>query len=69
MAHYRLYDLDHDGRICKAVDLDCADDSEAIGAAQGLRPAPAAFELWSGRRVVQSAATGRERAAGCPAPA
>ncbi len=36
MAHYRAYQIGSDGRIKAGIDLDCADDAEAIEAADQL---------------------------------
>ncbi len=51
MAHYRLYTLDGADHISGALDLDCADDAEAIGVAE-TRHDGQAVELWNGARCV-----------------
>jgi hypothetical protein len=51
MPHYRLYFLRADNRVDRAVDLDCADDEEAINKASELR-GPQAMELWQRTRLV-----------------
>jgi hypothetical protein len=52
MIHYRLYYLDGGGRISSALDLECADDADALATLQEYadgRP----MELWqAGRRVL-----------------
>lgn len=50
--HYRCYSLDRDARIVTGVDLDAADDTDAIRQASEM-PAEL-WELWCGaRRVAQ----------------
>ncbi|THD77917.1 MAG: hypothetical protein E7812_12025 [Phenylobacterium sp.] len=58
MTAYRLYLLAKTGRIERALDLECADDAQAIREAE-TRAAGALAELWSGKRIVKkfSAAT------------
>ena len=51
MAHYRAYQIGSDGRIKAGVDLDCADDAEAIEAA-GKLVGEFAVELWHDKRMV-----------------
>ena len=51
MANYRAYEIGPDGHIQQGVDLECADDAEAIGAA-GKLVGELAVELWQGTRMV-----------------
>jgi hypothetical protein len=51
VAQYRAYQIGPDGRIKSGVDLDCADDAEAIEAA-GQLVGECAVELWQGTRMV-----------------
>jgi hypothetical protein len=51
MANYRAYQIGPDGRISSGVDLECADDAEAIEAA-GKLVGEFAVELWQGTRMV-----------------
>ena len=51
MAHYRAYQIGSDGRIKAGVDLDCADDAEAIEAA-GKLVGEFAVELRHDKRMV-----------------
>ena len=51
MAHYRAYQIGPDGRIKSGADLDCADDTEAIEAADQL-VGDCAVELWHDTRMV-----------------
>ncbi len=61
MAHYRLYILDDADHIRSALDLDCADDAEAVGAAQAHKNGHA-VELWKGaRRVLRVEASEPQR--------
>lgn len=51
--HYRCYSLDRHARILAGVDLEAADDTDAIGQAREM-PADR-WELWCGaRRVAQA---------------
>jgi hypothetical protein len=51
MANYRAYQIGPDGHIQQGVDLECADDAEAIEAADQL-VGDCAVELWRGTRKV-----------------
>ena len=51
MANYRAYHIGPDGRIRSGVDLECADDAEAIEAA-GKLVGEFAVELWHDKRMV-----------------
>jgi hypothetical protein len=51
VAHYRAYHIGPDGRIRSGVDLECADDAEAIEAA-GKLVGEFAVELWHDKRMV-----------------
>jgi hypothetical protein len=51
MANYRAYQIGPDGHIQQGVDLECADDAEAIEAADQL-VGDCAVELWRGTRMV-----------------
>jgi hypothetical protein len=51
VAHYRAYQIGPDGRIKSGVDLECADDAEAIEAADQL-VGDCAVELWQDTRMV-----------------
>jgi hypothetical protein len=51
MANYRAYHIGPDGRVRSGVDLDCADDAEAIEAA-GKLVGEFAVELWHDKRMV-----------------
>ena len=52
MTDYRLYLLDIEGHIRRAVDLECEDDGEAVETARRqVKDAP--MELWQGARVVR----------------
>ncbi len=46
-VHYRLYFLDIANHIRRALDLECADDQEAIGIAKNGHP-ERPLELWRG---------------------
>jgi hypothetical protein len=50
MANYRAYHIGPDGRIRSGVDLECADDAEAIEAA-GKLVGEFAVELWHDKRM------------------
>jgi hypothetical protein len=51
VAHYRAYQIGLDGRIRSGVDLECADDAEAIEAA-GQLVGEYDVELWQDTRMV-----------------
>jgi len=51
LAHYRLYILDGADHIRSALDLDCADDAEAIAVAEAHKDGHP-VELWRGARRV-----------------
>jgi len=51
VAHYRLYFLDMADHIRRALDLECADDTEAMGVAKA-RQDSGPVELWNGARRV-----------------
>jgi hypothetical protein len=51
VAYYRAYQIGPDGHIKLGTDLDCADDAEAIEAADQL-VGENAVELWQGTRMV-----------------
>lgn len=51
MTGYRLYFLGEDGRIFKAAEMDCKNDSAAREWASRQDPRHA-LELWSGARVI-----------------
>jgi hypothetical protein len=51
VANYRAYQIGPDGHIQQGVDLDCADDAEAIEAA-GKLVGELAVELWHDTRMV-----------------
>jgi hypothetical protein len=51
MRGYKLYLLDENDRIRSAMDLECADDADAIQLAQSLLDGP--MELWQGARIVR----------------
>lgn len=56
MADYRLYFLDATGHIRKAVELECADENEAINLAEDHRQArhhDHAMELWQRARLIR----------------
>jgi len=53
MTEYRLYFLGEDGRIFKAAEVECENDSEAREWAC-LQDQQHALELWSGARVIAS---------------
>ena len=61
MANYRAYHIGPDGRIRSGVDLDCADDAEAIEAASKL-VGEFAVELWHDKRMVARLETPPTRA-------
>jgi hypothetical protein len=52
MPYYRLYYVDWENRISKAMDLDCSSDSEAIEKVTSVRY-PHAIELWQGIPLVE----------------
>jgi len=52
MGHYRLYFLDEQGRINRALDLECADDEEAVSRVSEHRY-QYGLELWEGARLVK----------------
>jgi hypothetical protein len=58
MPDYRLYFLDSDGHIKRAVELHCASDAEAIAAVEQHRDGRA-MELWDRARVVRKFAATR----------
>ena len=49
---YRLYFLDREGRIRRAMDLDCDDDAEAVQAMEA-RDEGGGMELWEAARLVK----------------
>ena len=51
MADYRAYVLDVDGHITERLDLDCADDAEAVRLARRRLKDPD-IEVWQGARMV-----------------
>jgi ketosteroid isomerase-like protein len=51
MAHYRAYQVGNDGHYVAGLDLDCADDEEAIEAAKQFVD-QYDIELWQGSRKV-----------------
>jgi len=51
MAHYRLYRISETEHIDAAIDLDCADDEQAIEAARQMVDG-CDLELWEGKRMV-----------------
>lgn len=51
MTHYRLYFLDPHDHIRHAVSLECADDAEALAAAESHRDGRT-LELWEAVRCV-----------------
>jgi hypothetical protein len=51
VAHYRAYQIGPGGRIKSGVDLECADDAEAIKAADHL-VGDCGVELWQDTRMV-----------------
>ena len=51
MPDYRIYVLDHRGRIRSRVDLDCQEDAEAVAVVAGHQN-DHGLELWDGRRQV-----------------
>jgi hypothetical protein len=51
MAGYRLYFLEDKGHIQKAMELECADDDEAIKTSERYRQG-VDLELWQLARVV-----------------
>jgi hypothetical protein len=51
VAQYRAYQIGPDGHIKAGVDLDCADDAEAIEAADRL-VREFAVELWQDARMI-----------------
>jgi hypothetical protein len=51
MANYRAYQIGPDGHIQLGIDLECADDAEAIEAARKL-VGELAVELWQDTRMV-----------------
>ncbi|MBR0756084.1 hypothetical protein JQ604_28250 [Bradyrhizobium jicamae] len=51
MADYRVYVLDVSGHITDRLDLDCADDAEAVKVARRRLSDPD-IEVWQGTRMV-----------------
>ena len=51
MTDYRLYFLDGQGRITRAVDVDCGGDAQALEKAEGLTKGQPG-ELWQRARLV-----------------
>jgi len=72
MAHYRLYVLDDEGHIRRGIDLECADDEEAVTRAAHLADG-CAVEVWEKtrrvRRLPASNAPSAQMADGEPAHA
>jgi len=65
MAGYRLYLLNREGRIRRALDLECDTDEDAVRRMDG-HDHPFGMELWQHTRLVQSlepATGGRRRQA------
>ena len=52
MSGYRLYLLENDGHIKERIDMECADDAEAIQAADQIGH-EFEMELWCLARVVK----------------
>jgi hypothetical protein len=52
MCGYRLYFLDRDDHIHSAINLDCADDDQAVALAHEHHDG-APMELWQGARLVK----------------
>ena len=52
MTHYRLYLLDDEGHIRRGIDLDCADDDEAVATAAAYVDG-CAVEVWEKTRRVR----------------
>ena len=53
MKSYRLYFLDHNGHIRRAVEMECESDDQAIDAVEQHRDARA-MELWQQARKVKA---------------
>ena len=67
MAHYRLYLLDDDNHIRKAVILDCPDDTAALVTAKSYVDG-CAVELWEKtRQVARLPATHKKATESCDA--
>jgi hypothetical protein len=58
MPDYKLYFLDEDGRIRRALDLECRDDEQALSVVRE-HVSDQAMELWCGRRLVRGFPPGR----------
>ncbi len=52
MPHYRIYELNHLGKISSASDAECANDSEALAQAEAVLGEEAHYEIWHGARRV-----------------
>jgi hypothetical protein len=66
VAEYKLYCLDHAGRIWRRHELEAADDQSAAEAARAQFP-ESSCELWSGTRKVALLPVGGEPVWGQPA--
>jgi hypothetical protein len=60
--HYRLYFLDANNHIQRALDLECEDDTHAIQQARA-HVHPRGKELWQGARMVMACGSADRRAA------
>ena len=54
MRNYRLYCLDHAGKISLAYDISASDDEEAVAEARKLRHKALKCEIWERNRLVAS---------------
>ena len=60
LADYRIYFQDEQGHFTRAVELDCADDAEAIAATEKVADGKA-VELWQLARKVFAKGVVRQR--------
>lgn len=52
MSHYRIYEIDATGRICRGEDHEDDSDQAATDAAMALHPGMH-LEVWQGERLVR----------------
>lgn len=67
MPEYRIYLLDHAGRIrAPAIDAECADDNAALALARQSIPGGEEAEVWAGVRCLGRAWSGAAEVAAIP---
>ena len=52
MPHYRIYRINHLGRIAAAFDVECSDDDEALRQTTSVLGPDGHGEVWQGPRLV-----------------